>query len=183
MKRRLKIIDQIIRELKAARTIAIAGHMRPDGDCIGSELALTYALKNLGKKVTAFNQDEMPEKLTFLDPEKVLTGPRPPRPFDAVVVTDCANFERMGPFAIQSANAARSSTSIITAPTHATATSTGSTPNQPAAANSSTAFSSRPSGRSPRPSPIASLPLSAPIPVVSNTPPRSPPPTTPPPSW
>ena len=40
MKRRLKIIDQIIRELKAARTIAVAGHMRPDGDCIGSELAI-----------------------------------------------------------------------------------------------------------------------------------------------
>ena len=96
MKRRLKIIDQIIRELKAARTIAIAGHMRPDGDCIGSELALAFALKNLGKKVTAFNQDEMPEKLAFLDPGKILTEARPPRPFDAVVATDCANFERMG---------------------------------------------------------------------------------------
>ena len=79
MKRRLKIIDQIIRELKTARTIAIAGHMRPDGDCIGSELALAYALKNLGKKVTAFNQDEMPEKLTFLDPGKILR-PAPPGP-------------------------------------------------------------------------------------------------------
>ena len=96
MKRRLKIIDQIIRELKSARTIAIAGHMRPDGDCIGSELALAYALKNLGKKVTAFNQDEIPEKLAFLDPGKILTKARPPRLFDAVVVTDCANFERMG---------------------------------------------------------------------------------------
>ena len=97
MKRRLKIIDQIIRELKAARTIAIAGHMRPDGDCIGSELALAYALKNLGKKVTAFNQDEMPEKLAFLDPGKILTEPRPPRPVDAVVATDCATPARMGP--------------------------------------------------------------------------------------
>ena len=96
MKRRLKIIDQIIRELKAARTIAIAGHMRPDGDCIGSELALAYTLKNIGKKVTVFNQDEVPEKLAFLDPSKILTGPRTPRPFDAVVVVDCANFERMG---------------------------------------------------------------------------------------
>ena len=80
MKRRLKIIDQIIRELKAARTIAVTGHMRPDGDCIGSELAIGYALKNLGKKVTVFNQDEMPDKLAFLDPGKILTGPRTPRP-------------------------------------------------------------------------------------------------------
>ena len=95
MKRRLKIIDQIIRELKSARTIAIAGHMRPDGDCIGSELALAYALKNLGKKVTAFNQDEIPEKLAFLDPGKILTGPRPPRPFDAGEAAGCANVARM----------------------------------------------------------------------------------------
>ena len=96
MKRRLKIIDQIIRELKAARTIAVTGHMRPDGDCIGSELAIGYALKNLGKKVTVFSQDEMPDKLAFLDPGKILTGPRTPRPYDAAVVVDCANFERMG---------------------------------------------------------------------------------------
>ena len=96
MKRRLKIVDQIIRTLKAADTIAVGGHMRPDGDCIGSELAVAYALKNLGKKVTVFNQDAMPEKLAFLDPGRILRGPRKPRPYDAVVVTDCANYERMG---------------------------------------------------------------------------------------
>ena len=36
----------------------------------------------------------MPDKLAF-DPDKILTGPRTPRP-DAAVVVDCANFERMG---------------------------------------------------------------------------------------
>ena len=96
MKRHLKIIDRIIDALKAANTVAVSGHMRPDGDCIGSELAVAYALKNIGKQVTVFNQDEMPEKLAFLDPGKLLSGPRKPRHFDAVVVTDCANFERMG---------------------------------------------------------------------------------------
>ncbi len=96
MKRRLKIIDQIIDRLKSADTIAVAGHMRPDGDCLGSELAIAYALKNIGKKVTVFNQDEMPEKLAFLDPGKILQGTRKARHFDAVVVTDCANYERMG---------------------------------------------------------------------------------------
>ena len=49
---------------------------RPDGDCIGSELAVAYALKHLGKKVTVLNQDEMPEKLAFLDPKKILSSPK-----------------------------------------------------------------------------------------------------------
>ena len=149
--------------LKAARTIAVTGHMRPDGDCIGSELAIGYALKNLGKKVTVFSQDEMPDKLAFLDRSKILTGPTAPLMPRWWSTAPTSN--AWVPFAIPSVNAARSSTSIITAPTPATATSTGSTPNPPVAANSSIAFSSRPSGPSPRPLPIAFSPPSAPIPA------------------
>ena len=96
MKRRLKIIDKIIRAIKGSSTFAIGGHMRPDGDCIGSQLAVAYALKNLSKKVTVFSQDEMPEKLSFLDPKKLITGPRKTRHYDFVLVTDCASYERMG---------------------------------------------------------------------------------------
>ena len=96
MKRRLKILDKIIRAVKGSSTFAIGGHMRPDGDCIGSQLAMGFALKNLGKKVTVFSQDEMPEKLAFLDPKKIITGPRKTRHYDCVLVTDCASYERMG---------------------------------------------------------------------------------------
>ena len=96
MKKRLKILDQIIHELKTAKTVAVAGHMRPDGDCIGSQLAVAYAVKNLGKKVTVLNEDKMPKKLAFLDPEKILKGPNNPVEYDSVVVTDCASYERMG---------------------------------------------------------------------------------------
>ncbi len=96
MKKRLKVVDQIIQELKAAKTVAIGGHMRPDGDCIGSELAVAYALAQLGKKVTVFNQDKMPEKLAFLDPKKILSGPKKTKHYDCVVVTDCATYERLG---------------------------------------------------------------------------------------
>ena len=68
----------------------------PDGDSIGSQLALAYALKNLGKKVAVFNHAAMPGKLAFLDPKKILRGPRRPSHFDCVIVTDCASFERLG---------------------------------------------------------------------------------------
>ena len=76
MKQRLKLLDKIIRAVKDSRTFAIGGHMRPDGDCIGSQLAIAFALKNLGKRVTVFNQDEMPEKLAFLDPKKKCHRPQ-----------------------------------------------------------------------------------------------------------
>jgi len=96
MKRRLKIIDRILDALKDCETFAIGGHMRPDGDCIGSQLALAYSLRERGKKVVVWNQDPMPEKLAFLDPRKLLSAPRSGRKFDCVITTDCANYERLG---------------------------------------------------------------------------------------
>ena len=96
MKRRLKIIDRILDALKDCRTFAICGHMRPDGDCIGSQLALAYSLHERGRKVIVWNQDPMPEKLAFLDPKKLLATPKPCKSFDAVITTDCANYERLG---------------------------------------------------------------------------------------
>ena len=96
MMRRLKILDKITAAANAGKRFAICGHMRPDGDCIGSELALAYALKNIGKQVTVFNQDEMPEKLAFLDPKRILRGPQKPRQLDGVFVVDCATIERLG---------------------------------------------------------------------------------------
>jgi len=96
MTRRLKILDKILKAARAGKSFALCGHMRPDGDSIGSQLALAYALKNIGKKITVFNQDAMPEKLAFLDPKKILRGPRRPSHFDCVIVTDCASFERLG---------------------------------------------------------------------------------------
>ena len=94
--RPLKIIDRIIRAVHNGNTFAVGGHMRPDGDCIGSELAIAYALRGLGKKVTVFNQDAMPDKLAFLDPKKIVRAAQKPRAFDCVFVTDCANHERLG---------------------------------------------------------------------------------------
>ena len=45
--------------------------MRPDGDCMGSQLAIAYALKGQGKRASVWNQDSMPDKLAFLDPKKI----------------------------------------------------------------------------------------------------------------
>jgi len=50
----------------------ITSHIRPDGDCVGSQLGLTLALKSLGKKVVCWNEDCNPQKYEFLDPDHLL---------------------------------------------------------------------------------------------------------------
>jgi phosphoesterase RecJ-like protein len=96
MKVHPKIVDRIIEAIKESETICVVGHIRPDGDCIGSQLGLTLALINAGKKVACWNQDPVPAKLAFLDPKKLIETPEKGRHFDCVIATDCASLERLG---------------------------------------------------------------------------------------
>jgi bifunctional oligoribonuclease and PAP phosphatase NrnA len=96
MKVHPKIVDRVVEAIKASETICVVGHVRPDGDCIGSQLGLTLALINAGKNVVCWNQDPLPAKLAFLDPKKLVQPPEKGRQFDCVIATDCASFERLG---------------------------------------------------------------------------------------
>jgi phosphoesterase RecJ-like protein len=96
MKTHPKIIDRILERIAESQTICIVGHIRPDGDCVGSELGLAFALMKLGKDVCCWNQDEVPLKYAFLDPDKVLRKPGKLREFDLVIAVDCASFDRLG---------------------------------------------------------------------------------------
>jgi bifunctional oligoribonuclease and PAP phosphatase NrnA len=96
MKTQPKVVERIIEEIRASRTVCVVGHLRPDGDCVGSQLGLTLALQNLGKRVTCWNQDRVPEKYQFLDPDGIIQKPKMGLEFDCVVATDAATFERLG---------------------------------------------------------------------------------------
>lgn len=96
MKSHPKIIDRILDGIAQSETVCVVGHIRPDGDCIGSQLGLTLALQNAGKNVVCWNQDPVPLKLAFLDPKKIIQPPRPNQNFDCVIATDAASFERLG---------------------------------------------------------------------------------------
>jgi phosphoesterase RecJ-like protein len=89
-------IAQILSTLRQASSVCVVGHVRPDGDCAGSQLGLGMALRNAGKKVTVWNEDSIPRKLAFLDPEGLFEKPVPGRTFECVVATDAASFERLG---------------------------------------------------------------------------------------
>jgi phosphoesterase RecJ-like protein len=70
--------------------------VRPDGDCVGSQLGLALAIQAEGKKVWCWNQDPIPQKYRFLDPDKMITPPKAGMEFDCVIAADAASHERLG---------------------------------------------------------------------------------------
>ena len=96
MKHHPPIIDRILDAIRAAKTICVVGHIRPDGDCVGSQIGLTLALQAEGKRVACWNQDPMPQKYRFLDRDGIFQQPKRGLKFDCVIAADCASFERLG---------------------------------------------------------------------------------------
>src|SRR5213595_449559 len=87
-------IGQILRD---HQRFAILGHVRPDGDALGSQLALALSLQQLGKDVRIWNEDGMLEKYSFLPRAELLT--KPPSTavdVDVAVALDTAIQNRLG---------------------------------------------------------------------------------------
>ena len=76
----------------------ITSHMDPDGDSIGSQMALYYSLINRGKKAIAVNQGAIPAQYSFLDREKIIrfTGDALEFTPEVVVVLECPLLDRIG---------------------------------------------------------------------------------------
>ncbi len=58
-------LDEIGRILREHERFAVLSHIRPDGDALGSQLALALSLQQLGKKVRVWNEDGMLEKYSL----------------------------------------------------------------------------------------------------------------------
>lgn len=88
---------RIIEEIKRNKTFLIASHINPEGDAIGSALALAISLNNIGKKVTVFNQDPIPRNLQFLPmSEEIIHEIDRSLSFDVAFVLDCGDLDRVG---------------------------------------------------------------------------------------
>lgn len=83
--------------LRAQQRFAILSHVRPDGDALGSQLALALSLQQLGKDVTVWNEDGLLEKYNFLPgAERLTRPPREPQDFDVAIALDTATQNRLG---------------------------------------------------------------------------------------
>ncbi len=87
---------QVLPRLQGRRVVVI-GHARPDGDCIGSQVALARLLAVHGIEVHCANGDPVPRRLAYLAPEHVFhsADSLPAGDYTAVLV-DCADLARVG---------------------------------------------------------------------------------------
>ena len=90
-------LSQIARFILESKKIGITYHVSPDGDAVGSVLALFNALKSLNKDCYIISKDTLSENLKFLKGSDEITGEitEPVDEADIVVVLDCGNLERV----------------------------------------------------------------------------------------
>ncbi|MEK7279058.1 MAG: bifunctional oligoribonuclease/PAP phosphatase NrnA, partial [Nitrospirota bacterium] len=93
------VIARIADEIKKKRAFAITAHVNPEGDALGSELALAIALRQLGKEASVINFDPVPRQLRFLPHDDVVKDKKEIKgSFDALFVLDCGDIERTNLF-------------------------------------------------------------------------------------
>lgn len=90
--------EAVARLVRGSRTAYLTVHQRPDGDALGSQLALAEAFERLGLRVWMANEDPVPERYRFLPgSRKIRTGMRGlPAKFDLAFVLECATLARAG---------------------------------------------------------------------------------------
>jgi bifunctional oligoribonuclease and PAP phosphatase NrnA len=71
--------------------------VRPDGDALGSQLALALSIQKLGKDVVAWNEDGLPESFWFLEESNLIVAPpAEAQDFDVAIALDTASRQRLG---------------------------------------------------------------------------------------
>jgi phosphoesterase RecJ-like protein len=86
-----KIRDRI----QAAKRVLITSHVRPDGDAIGSSLALGLALLDIGKQVQIVLSDGIPASFKHL-PGAEIVSTKADGKFDLIISVDCSDLARVG---------------------------------------------------------------------------------------
>lgn len=90
--------EQLYSRIQQCSTIAVTSHFRPDGDAIGSTLALGLALQGMGKKVYMWNEDGVPARYAFLEGAELIQ-PLPetvPADVEMLICVDTGDWKRLG---------------------------------------------------------------------------------------
>ena len=60
------MFKEFIKKIENHQTIGVLSHVRPDGDCIGSQVALCRWLQKKGYEVYGFNDDQIPDNMQWM---------------------------------------------------------------------------------------------------------------------
>lgn len=88
-------MDEVIRVIRENQTFLIIGHLRPDGDCLGSCLGLMQGLLDLGKDVRFYTFGPVPDFFSYLPLFDRIETTLPEGPFDATLCVDTSDPERV----------------------------------------------------------------------------------------
>jgi len=81
--------------LRSRQTFVLTSHARPDGDAVGSTVALALALEQLGKRCHIILHDPVPAPYVgFPGTDRIEIGPRVTAPADAAVLLECSDASR-----------------------------------------------------------------------------------------
>ena len=85
-----------VEQLKG-KPVAVCGHLRPDGDCIGSIVAVVRVLRSLGIDAIGINRDEVPATLkAFVADTPLMLALDFELNCHVAVTVDCADKKRIG---------------------------------------------------------------------------------------
>lgn len=98
--------NEFLTKIEAANTIAIVGHIRPDGDCVGSCLGLyNYIMDNYKDKQVVVYLQPVASKFLFLNGADIIRNTNDEMIYDLGISLDCGDTDRHGEFASIFANA------------------------------------------------------------------------------
>ena len=90
-------LKNAVRILRECSNFLIAGHVSPDGDCLGCMCGLGLVLQGLGKSAVLVSPDGVPDLYRFLPgSDRVVREVPADRRFDAAIVVDCEGLDRLG---------------------------------------------------------------------------------------
>lgn len=88
--------NEFIDNITKGTHFLVVSHYSPDGDAIGSTLAVGMCLERMGKEVILYNRDELPRSLVFLpQSSKIVNKLEPNFSFDMSIMVDCAQQKRI----------------------------------------------------------------------------------------
>lgn len=104
----MNTFKEILAAINKHQSFVILSHIRPDGDAIGSTIALGSTLEAMGKNVTYINEDGVPESLDFLPgSDKVKQASDQVLDVEVAIAVDCANKPRLGDNSLKMASTAK----------------------------------------------------------------------------
>ena len=94
-------VQEVAEALGRAQTIGVVGHVGPDGDALGSMIALSLAARDAGKDAVASFAEPfvVPDEMSFLDTSTLVKPSLYPTDLDVAVAVDTSVAERVGSLA------------------------------------------------------------------------------------